>query len=250
MIKLDNYEFAYDPYPYAVIKNVFSEDDHKKIIEEFPSHSKYFQDVVSKNKNEKKFLKKNFNNTKIQINNLNTFLAKSLIYSKFYNYISSNKFIEDIDIFLKYNHIDLRLSERINKKYFKFFKKKNINTYFEFSSISVDGGFILPHTDSPKKIITCIFSIINDERINSYTGIETDILTTNENKYKYNFYNKTVPKKNTQLVKKVPFESNQMMVFIKTHNSLHSVGPVFPKDNNLDRNFFRNTLTVCLEIEN
>ena len=38
--------------------------------------------------------------------------------------------------------------------------------------------------------------------------------------------NYVVPFEDTEMVREIPFNENQLCIFIKTHNSLHSVGPM------------------------
>ena len=54
----------------------------------------------------------------------------------------------------------------------------------------------------------------------------TKILAPTNQKYFYNYMNNVVPKEFTKLIREIPFVRNQLFVFIKTHNSLHSVGPM------------------------
>ena len=41
--------------------------------------------------------------------------------------------------------------------------------------------------------------------------------------------NKTVPVENVKLVRTIPFKKNNMLCLIKTHNSLHGIGPIKDK---------------------
>ena len=52
----------------------------------------------------------------------------------------------------------------------------------------------------------------------------TSILNTDSDMYKFNFFNQTVPEEYVNKVKEIGFEKNQIFLFVKTHNSLHSVG--------------------------
>jgi len=64
-----------------------------------------------------------------------------------------------------------------------------LSARFEFQMMPANGGHILPHTDTPAKIVTLVVSIL-------------DIIDT------------------------FPFEPNQAVIFVKTFNSWHSVRPM------------------------
>ena len=63
-------------------------------------------------------------------------------------------------------------------------------------------------------------------------------------RYKYNFLNQTVPLSDTKEIKYIDFLPNQMLMFIKTHNSLHSVGPV--KSTNMTKSLNRKSINVSI----
>ena len=102
---------------------------------------------------------------------------------------------------------------------------------FEFSMISTDGGFIKPHTDGPNKILNFIIPIVDDEMICNVTNSGTKILSAKNDQFKYNFLNRTVPYEDTKNIREISFKKNQILFFVKTHNSLHSVGPMENIDN-------------------
>ena len=104
--------------------------------------------------------------------------------------------------------------------------KKIKNFGFEFSMISTDGGFIKPHTDGANKLISFVIPIVENENFLKITNSGTTILKPTEDKFKYNYLNMTVPFESTEVIRQIPFSKNQIFLFIKTHNSLHSVGPM------------------------
>ncbi len=154
--------------------------------------------------------------------------------------MASENFFQKLNNKLIENNIDLKL-DYFKKKF--FFKKIKHKFYFEFSSIPCNGGYILPHTDSPKKKITCVIPIISssEKKISGINKIGTSLLVATEDKYKFNFYNKTVPFDATKEEKYIEFLPNQMFMFIKTYNSLHSVGPI----QSIEKEYnYRKSLTI------
>ena len=70
--------------------------------------------------------------------------------------------------------------------------------------ISTNGGFIKPHTDGADKLISFVIPIIKNNDFKNIPNSGTDILRPTEDKYKYNFFNTTVPFESTEVVRKIP----------------------------------------------
>ena len=109
--------------------------------------------------------------------------------------------------------------------------------------ISTDGGFIKPHTDGANKLISFVMPIVENDNISKIPNSGTNILKTNDDNYKYNLLNSTVPFELTEIVREIPFDKNQIFLFVKTHNSLHSVGPM--KDLN-EENLMRKSINFFI----
>ena len=97
---------------------------------------------------------------------------------------------------------------------------------------------------SNKKIITFIVPIIKntEKEIENFKKVGTSILSMNNPKYSFNYFNRTMRLDETIEKKYVNFSPNKMLMFIKTHNSLHSVGPVEPLNDSIK---FRNSVTFA-----
>ena len=136
--------------------------------------------------------------------------------------------------FLLSKQVDLRIDINKKKRFRQiiknfFLRKPSID--FEFSSIPIKNGYILPHTDGGNKLLGFVIPIIDDESIFNVKNLGTKILKTKTDNFSYNFYNKTVPFEETVLVRELPFKKNQMSLHVKTFNSLHGVGPIEDKNN-------------------
>ena len=95
-----------------------------------------------------------------------------------------------------------------------------------------------------KKIITEFPDTVDEgNEISELENVGTTILSTDNIKYKYNFQNITVPQDQTKKIDYVDFLPNQMMLFVKTHNSLHSVGPIIAKEK---KDLFRKSINICI----
>jgi len=241
MINLTDYNFKYEPYPYVILKNILNHEFYKKIIAEFPDNKEFYKSDYGKSKAIGKFNKFQLDN--FYSPNFNQVINKKENIKKLYTFLNSENFINIINNFLKENYVDLAI--KMQKNFIKkILTKKKYKVYFELSSIPCDNGFIAAHTDSPQKIITCVMPIVDEGcEVSELENVGTTILNTDNIKYKYNFQNITVPQDQTKKIDYVDFLPNQMMLFVKTHNSLHSVGPIITKEK---KDLFRKSINICI----
>lgn len=223
MINLNNTQFFYDPYPHALFKDIFDTKFYHQLCIDFPDDAKFERHDYDKQNNLKQ-LKFSLNDKHELFKDI---INKKESLKKLYNYLCRQKFKDDIFEVLNKNSIKL---QKYNSPSFfqKIYNKINYNKKFgfEFSMISSDGGFIRPHTDGSDKIVSFVLPIVEDQTISEIPNSGTKILKATDDKFKYNLLNSTVPFENTEIVREVPFSSNQIFLFVKTHNSLHSVGPM------------------------
>lgn len=239
MLILKNNLFEYKPYPYGYFNNILDVDFYKSLCNEFPEKNDLKVVEDKKEYNINKFNKLSLTSDDKEFNSI---IRNKPSFLGLYNYLDSENFILAISDILLKNNIDLRLNYYFRKF---FLRKRKYNTLFEFSSIPCDGGFILPHTDAPKKIMTFIIPIIKDEdrEIEKFEKIGTTILEMSDSKNSFNYYNKTIRYEDTVEKKYVSFSQNNMLMFIKTYNSLHSVGPIKPLNSLIK---FRNSITFSI----
>ncbi|MAR64560.1 MAG: hypothetical protein CMB83_01325 [Flammeovirgaceae bacterium] len=246
MINFDKSIFFYEPFPHCIIKNFLENSIYSEICNEYPDHD-LLKRMRDKRPEENKFEKFNLGNNNKNSEFFYKFLNSTKTTKKFYQYLNSEKFLEVLNNFLNKNYIDLRMNlghnsgiKNIIKKILK--KKKRVD--FEFSSISTKNGYILPHTDGGNKLIGFVIPIIDNEEILNIKNIGTKILRAKSDKFKFNLFNKTVPFDETELIRELPFEKNQMSLHIKTFNSLHAVGPLKVIDQK--KEIFRKSISIFL----
>ena len=245
MINFNKSIFFYDPFPHCVIKDFLESSFYKEICEKYPAHD-FLKKMKDKKLNDNKFEKFNLSNNGSSSNLFFKYLNSTKATKKFYEYINSDKFLTMLNFFLNQNNIDLRINIHKDSKIKSIIKnilKKN-RVDFEFSSIPVNNGFILPHTDGGNKLIGFVIPIIDDDKILKVKNIGTKILKAKSDKFKFNLFNKTVPFDETELVRELPFEKNQMSFHIKTFNSLHAVGPINFLDN--EKEIFRKSISIFI----
>jgi len=238
LIYLENFEFEYDPFPYGVGANVFSANDYERLACSYPSMELF------------KFMQ--YHGDKWSLSEVNNpkfyfeFIEKNDAWRKLYGDIKDESFMVKTLEMLKENYIDLGIDEKSfgKKNLVDLIKRtKKIKTRFEFSMMSAEGGNILPHTDSPQKIITFVFSMPLEHEWNDEWGGGTDILRPLDIKRNFNYLNNYLNFDEVNTLTTTPYKPNQGMIFIKTFNSLHSVRPMTgPKS------VMRKTLTLNIEM--
>jgi hypothetical protein len=121
-------------------------------------------------------------------------------------------------------------------------RKEALSARFEFSAMPALGGNILPHTDSPQKIVTLVVSMRNaQEWIPSYGG-GTEVMRPIDPSKSFNLQNRYLSFEEVETIREMPFESNQCVIFVKTFNSLHGVRPMTGPSG-----LVRRTLTINIE---
>lgn len=248
MINLNKYKVYYEPFPHLVFEEVFNQEFYNNICKEFPSIDK-LEALKDKLINDKKQEKFTFDNTSIKQKEFINFIKKSVNLKLLYNYITSEKFNDEINQILLNNNIDIGIkkffqNKSLKKKILELLFNIKITTSVEFSIMKCNSGFLKPHTDGSNKIFSFIIPIIDNEKILNAKNSGTSIRIPTDDKYKYNLTNRTVPFESTQEIREIPFKKNQLLLLIKTHNSLHSVGPIlYDKEENL----YRKSITGFLQ---
>jgi hypothetical protein len=118
-----------------------------------------------------------------------------------------------------------------------------LKSRFEFSALPADGGNLTPHTDAPTKIVTLIVSMAEEGEWNPAFGGGTDVNRPRDTRYMYNYYNELASFEDMEVLHTYPFQPNQVIVFVKTFNSWHSVRPM----TGTGSKHLRKTLTINIE---
>lgn len=246
MLNFDHIKFDYDPYPIGLTRGALAPDVYEEMIATFPDH--------------RQFISKDFNGVKLSLsqhNNKAGYLAhlrKNGAWGRFYDYIKSQDFIVDTMAMLKAHNVDLGLAnvslkERAIKR-FKALKKggpqphiPRLRSRFEFSAMPITGGSIRPHTDHPAKVVTMVIPILQEDEWKAEYGGGTSIVWPKDRNRSYNFTNAYMDFEEVECLRTYPFEPNQCLVFVKTHNSWHAVWPMTGNDPKI----LRKTLTINIE---
>lgn len=246
-IRFSNLSMEYSPYPFGVISPVFDEAFYKELLDTFPPmelfqfHARFGNKYSLSEKSNRAQYEK--------------FIASHAAWRQVHSYVKSQEFVSTVLNALSSQHVDLGL-QRPTQSRGKAIRsavkdllrgrlpstERPLYSRFEFSALPADGGVVIPHTDSPGKFVTLVFSMVRPEDWTEQWGGGTDILVSKDVTKSYNLINAQVPYEETETITTVPYKTNQAMIFVKTHNSLHGVRKMIGPQGAV-----RRTLTIVIE---
>lgn len=248
MLNFDVADVRYEPYPLAVLRPALDPDVYARLARTFPSEAIF--DHVAKYP---------YKLSLSEINapqNYHRFLNENAAWSAFHRWVKSDGFIRSTLDFLSQHHIDVAIGDYAESSLKRFTRRVRgfasgstssfsgqLYSRFEFSLLKADGGMVEPHTDAARKIITLVVSMVEDGEWNPDFGGGLDVNRAIDDAYAYNWKNQLVPWDKVEVVETIPLVPNQCIVFIKTHNSLHSVR----KMNQPGSKALRKTVTINIE---
>lgn len=248
MITFQNATFRYDPYPLGVVRPALEPDDYAALADTFPK-PEIFGRIP-------KYDYKLSLSEKFNAEQYRRFIAETEPWRRFHAWIKSDAFIRAVVSVLEANNVDLDLDDCFASASKQFgrglqslsrgrlpSRAPRLRSRFEFSVLRAQGGEVAPHTDTPKKIITLVLSMIKDgEWLESFGG-GLEVNKPTDPTYAFNWNNRIVPWDKIETIETIPFVPNQCIVFVKTFNSLHSV----KKMNNDGSDALRKTVTIVIE---
>ena len=218
-INFDNVEFRKDPYPIGVAHQVFGENDYQELVETFPPLS------LLPRWDPGKYNKYALNEAHPDFH---AHIRKYPLWSAFYTSIKHPTFPLFLISLLKAYGVKVALVEQ-------WF------TRFEFAAMPADGGYIRPHTDTPQKVITLVFSMLKPGDWNPAFGGGTDVLKPLDPSQTFKDYE--APLDAFEKVYTYEYVPNQCVIFHKTENSWHSVSPM----TGVGSSMLRRTITLNIE---
>jgi hypothetical protein len=246
VLSYDQLQFRYEPYPIGIARPAIAEDLYRELVISYPPQElfAYLPKVGHKYSLSEKSHGEAYT----------TFIESHAAWRELHAWIKSDRFIPAVMEALKAHHIELghkHLSE--GKRALKTVKNlargrrrplpPRLSTRFEFSMLPADGGYIMPHTDSPSKIVTLIVSMAGDEEWNAAFGGGTDVNRPKDVRLAFNRMNAQAGFDDVEVLDTFEFTPNQVVVFVKTFNSWHSVRPMTGTGSPL----MRKTLTINIE---
>jgi hypothetical protein len=249
MLNFTATHIRYEPYPLVVLRPALQPALYSELCDSYPdrslfgTHPKYDYKLSLS----EKFMEDNYNR----------FIHETRPWKRFHAWLKSDEFIRGTMSFLESIAIDLDLDRsfesaprRLGRVLSSLGRGRlpsiapRLRSRFEFSVLKADGGEVEPHTDTPKKLVTLVLSMIKDGEWNPAIG-GLDVNRAVDPKYSYNWANRRVPWEAVEVLETIPFVPNQCIVFVKTFNSLHSVRRM----NGTGSAALRKSVTIVIERE-
>jgi hypothetical protein len=243
----DTLQFRYEPYPIGYAKPILAEDAYRALADAYPAQEMF---AYLEKVGHKFTLSERFNPKAYQ-----QFVRGSAVWRDFHRWVKSDAFIAEVMDVLRRHHIDLGhgrplpVRKRLVKMVKDFASSRarpraaRLSTRFEFSMLPADGGSVMPHSDSPNKIVTLIISMIRDGEWEPAFGGGTDVNRPLSPALSFNELNRQARFEDMEVIDTFAFTPNQAVIFVKTFNSWHSVRPMTGGD----AEAMRKTLTINIE---
>lgn len=217
-----NVAFAREPYVIGATQEVLTPAAYAELVANFPSDITQYRKFDG---GDEKYSLSERNNPEIY----EQVVAKSPVWSAFHQYIKSPGFREKILRVLKSHKVPLELDPT------------TLTSRFEFSMLPANGGLLRPHTDILTKAVTLIIPI-DDGTWQPAWGGGTDVLVPNLGVEAARGHEYELPLSEFTKATTYDFIPNQCVVFIKSQDSWHSVGPLQGPDGQ-----WRKSLTINIE---
>lgn len=174
-------------------------------------------------------------------------IRETPIWSRFDAWIRSPAFIAEVMQTLQAHHIDLGYREGVSiarqtwKNVLATLRGRSSHRgarftgSWEFQMMPAMGGHILPHTDTPSKVVTMTLAIVGEKEWAPSIGGGIDVNRPKDPRLSYNQLNRQASFEEMDVLDTLEFRPNSGVIFIKTFNSWHSVQPMNSSDPELMR---------------
>jgi uncharacterized Rossmann fold enzyme len=214
-------EFRREPYAIGATPNVLSEAHYTELAATFPMGLTLYRSFIG---GDKKFSLSERNNPDAY----HAFVNGSPAWSAFHAYIKSAPFADKVCRMLKAHKVATLDPTQLTAR-------------FEFSLLPADGGLLRAHTDITSKVVTLVIAMPTPEQPWEQTwGGGTDVLAQVDPTQHFDDY--AAPQDALFKTHTFDYLANQCVVFVKSAQSWHSVGPVVGPEGQ-----WRRTVTINLE---
>lgn len=246
-LNIDAADFLYQPFPIGLAAPVMDESLYGELLSTYPPLDRF---VYLEAIGHKYTLSEQYNRSEYL-----SFIHGSPAWRDFHAWVKSQDFLEYVLESLAKQHIDLgefrygktlatKLSS-LNRLLLGKRHRQILTARFEFSMLPADGGYVIPHTDQPSKLVTLVVSMTSPGEWDPKLGGGTDVNQPRRPDLAFNRLNKIAEFEEMEVLSTFPFAPNQAVVFVKTFNSWHSVRPMSGQGSNV----MRRTLTINIEAE-
>jgi len=257
MLLFDNFVFDYKPFPIGVAKPFLEPGLYRELASTYPNPAEFAPFRVNAGGQVTKFSLSGRTDARL----LAGFLDRHPAWRTFYEYLYSAEFMDTLLDHLEHNGLRVLkkrsrgLNRWINRAAPRLAragvpgieqlihdlprKTGGVASKLEFSAIPANDGGLLPHTDSPGKIVTLVLAFPEEGEWDPAYGGGTSIVEPLDDREYFNPFNKSLPFEAVDVQRVVEYQPNQAMLFIKTFNSWHAVMPTHGP-----AGLWRKTLTV------
>lgn len=247
MFDFSNLRMRYEPFPIGLAKPLIEDALYRDLVRTYPDPGMfaYFPKVghkyaLSEKNNRVKYL---------------DFIRSTPNWRELYEWVKTDAFIVAVMDALRERHVDLGyhgqtpLTKRVAKAARNLrrgavrWQAAGLSARFEFSMLPADGGCVVPHTDTPGKIVTLVISMAGEGEWNPAFGGGTDVNRHRDPALSFNHLNERAEFSDMEILETFEFSPNQAVVFVKTFNSWHSVRPMAGAGSG----GMRRTLTINIE---
>ena len=224
MFNWDNVSIRHQPYTVFYIRDLVHPQFYSSLAETFPLLSRFRYRETLGNK---------YLLTELEGQPYYDFVDAHPQWREFYNEIKSIGFREQVLSFVR-SHMNGSLTDdRVADSF---------TSRFEFSALPTNGGSQRPHTDSPRKVVTLVLSLMKEGEWNPNWGGGTSICRPKDETLHSNYSNQYLDFDDVEVIDTFPFIPNGCVMFVKTDVSWHCVTPI----NLPDSSAMRKTVAISL----
>lgn len=244
----EHLDLRYEPFPIGCARPIMDAQAYGDLVDSFPPEDLF---VSLPKVGYKYVLSEKFNKNAYQ-----QFIREHAGWRDLHRWIKSEDFIDHVMESLQRRHVDLGYGKRlsIGRRMLRGLVGKSgrgerkigthrLSSRFEFSMLPANGGHVLPHTDTPSKIITIVVAMLRPGEWQDAYGGGTDVNRPKDPSRTFNLLNRKADFGEMEVLHTYPFEPNQAILFVKTFNSWHSVRPMTSNSSHV----MRRTLTINIE---
>ena len=243
----DHLQLRYEPFPIGLAKPLMDPAMYDSLAKAYPP-IELFKHIPKVG--HKFCLSQKFNPDKYK-----EFVHSEPIWRDFHAWIKSDDFVYGVLGALKERDVDLGFDGPVSIPRRTLKRARNIlrgrpwqrepwlTARFEFSMLPAAGGYVIPHTDEPGKVVTVVVSMMREGEWDVSFGGGTDVNKPKDVRRNFNRMNAKAEFDDMEVIDRFEFTPNQAVIFVKTFNSWHSVRPMTGNGSNA----MRKTLTINIE---
>lgn len=234
MINWERASFRYDPFPFGVATQIFSDTDYAELLSTYPTPDLFASDAAL----EGRYTLGHYANVRA----FRSHLRSQPAWRELYAWIHTAAFLTSLLDMLRAHEIDLGVSAQPLRPLVRLAHLARAlragrlslgprvpRAELTFAMLPAAGGYLLPHTDHPNKLVNLAMTMVKADEWESAAGGGTDINLPKDPRRTFNRANRRLSFDEVTVLDTVPYRPNQTLIVIRTDNSWHSVPPMTAK---------------------